>query len=232
METKAEIDAAFDEAAQRVRDVSDIDTNTILLLYSLFKQATIGACNIPKPGIFSFTARQKWEAWSALGSTSSMDAKIRYIDTVNTLLCATADSSFGSAHANKNIKKPVALGVSVSCLAKTEKDLDDKDKTIFDWLKEGNVERVSSIITTEPTVINDPDEDGMSLLHWAADRGDELMLQLLLDNGASINMLDGDGQTALHYAYSCRHQACIKLLEERGADSGILDHEGLLPSDL
>lgn len=229
METKGEIDAAFDVAAHRIRDVSDIDTNTILLLYSLYKQATVGPCNIPKPGIFSFTARQKWEAWSALGSTSSIDAKIRYIDTVNALLCSTADSSSGS---NKNNKKPVALGVSVSCLAKTEENLDDRDKTIFDWLKEGNVERVFSIIATKPTIINDPDEDGMNLLHWAADRGDELMIQLLLDNGASINILDADGQTALHYAYSCRHQACIKLLEERGADTSILDHEGLLPSDL
>jgi hypothetical protein len=42
---------------------------------SLFKQATIGECNIPKPSVFSIEASAKWKAWDSLGDMSQASAR-------------------------------------------------------------------------------------------------------------------------------------------------------------
>lgn len=53
-----------------------------LQFYSLFKQATVGPCNEPKPGFFStdLVKKYKWEAWNKLGALSKDEAMQRYID--------------------------------------------------------------------------------------------------------------------------------------------------------
>ena len=47
--------------------------------YSLFKQATIGDCNIPSPGIFALTEKAKWNAWNALKGMGKEEAMQKYI---------------------------------------------------------------------------------------------------------------------------------------------------------
>lgn len=49
-------------------------------LYGLYKQGTIGKCNIPKPsGWFDLKGQAKWNAWSKLGDMSSDEAKSKYV---------------------------------------------------------------------------------------------------------------------------------------------------------
>lgn len=220
-----DLDSAFSDASEVVREFSNVDTPTMLRLYGLYKQATQGTCNISKPGIFNYTARQKWEAWNALGSTNLDDAKSQYIELVNNL---------ASNHKKEtlSVKKPSTFGVTVSCMAKMEQELDDSDKTVFDWLKEGKIEHVSSLLSVNPSLIAERDESKMALIHWAADRGDMPMIHLLVEKGADVNITDGDGQTPLHYAFACGHHECIRLLEELHADQNIRDNNGMLPSDL
>ncbi|RWS06287.1 enoyl-CoA delta isomerase 2: mitochondrial-like isoform X4, partial [Dinothrombium tinctorium] len=55
-------------------------------LYALYKQATVGPCNAPKPGTFDFVGKYKWEAWNKLGSMAKDEAKQQYIATVNKLV--------------------------------------------------------------------------------------------------------------------------------------------------
>ncbi|CAI4228817.1 unnamed protein product [Auanema sp. JU1783] len=50
-----------------------------LTFYSLFKQATVGSCNIPKPGFWNLREKYKWEAWSSLDDLSADDAMTRYV---------------------------------------------------------------------------------------------------------------------------------------------------------
>lgn len=219
-----DVDSAFEEATASARNLTNLDTDTLLRLYSLYKQATIGVCNISRPSIFSYTARQKWDAWNSLGSLSSSEAKVRYVELVGSLDTNTDESEKKS--------KPSALGVAVSCMAKTEEELDDSDKNIFDWLKEGNTQQVSALLEKIPSLLSQSDDDGMTLLHWSADRGNTSMIQLLADKGANVNAVDTAGQTALHYAYACGHGDCIRLLEERGADPNIRDNDGQLPNEL
>ena len=57
----------------RVEDV------TLLELYGLYKQATIGNINIPRPGMFNLRGQAKWDAWKHFEGLLSEEAKRRYI---------------------------------------------------------------------------------------------------------------------------------------------------------
>lgn len=51
---------------------------------ALYKQATIGDCNIPRPGGFlNFEANAKWDAWNALKGVSKEDAMRRYVEAID-----------------------------------------------------------------------------------------------------------------------------------------------------
>ncbi len=225
MEAFVDLDAAFKQASETVRECVSVDTSTMLRLYGLYKQATQGTVNIPKPGIFSYTARQKWEAWNSLGTTSSNDAKSQYVELVNTLTVNQKPETSRAQRAS-------TFGVTVSCMAKVEQELDDRDKTVFDWLKEGSMENVLSLLEVNPSFVSQRDESKMALIHWAADRGDSAMIELLAKRGADVDITDGDGQTPLHYAFACGHDECIRLLEKLGANRSLRDANGMLPSDL
>lgn len=217
MEPLLDTDSAFERATNSIRDCTITDSRLLLRLYGLYKQATVGDCNIPKPSYLNFTARQKWEAWDSLRSTSQSEAKGTYADLVGEIQAHQSDSP-----------KSSTMGVAVSCMRNTDQELGDSQKTIFDWVKEGNVTRVSHLLLTEPSLALGSDEEGLTLLHWAADRGDARMISLLASNNCDLNAVDHSGQTALHYASSCGHAHCVRVLQERGANPAIRDNDGNL----
>ena len=50
---------------------------------ALYKQATVGDCNIPRPGGFlNFEANAKWDAWHALVGVSKEEAMRRYVEAI------------------------------------------------------------------------------------------------------------------------------------------------------
>ena len=58
----------FEEIAEFVRSwhpAKTVSNEDKLAGYSLFKQATIGDCNIPAPSMFNFTVREN-NAWNEL----------------------------------------------------------------------------------------------------------------------------------------------------------------------
>ena len=62
------------------------DNETLLKLYSLYKQATAGDNNEAAPAnAFDFVAKFKHEAWEKLKGTTKDDAMQQYIDLVNRL---------------------------------------------------------------------------------------------------------------------------------------------------
>ncbi|KAK2509720.1 hypothetical protein MC885_019981 [Smutsia gigantea] len=50
-----------------------------LLVYSVYKQATQGDCNIPAPPDTDMKAKAKWEAWNGNKGMSKMDAMRIYV---------------------------------------------------------------------------------------------------------------------------------------------------------
>lgn len=207
----------FNKAANHIKTLaSKLDSTQLLELYSHYKQATEGPCNIPKPRFYEVQAKQKWEAWNSLGSLSQDEAKNIYIHLVYSL-----DPEF-----EKNDTSP--SWITVSSLQNNEDSLSDDEKTIFDHIKDGDFKNFVSKLDN----LNQIDSDGMGLIHWAADRGDLRILKHLINSKANLNLLDSEGQTALHYAVSCDHFDCVKLLVDSGADVNLKDSDGNLAIDL
>lgn len=78
--------AEFDAAAAAVKDLPQRPSDLELLdLYGLFKQATVGDNDTPKPGMLDFKGKAKWEAWTKLKGLSKEDAEKKYIALVDEL---------------------------------------------------------------------------------------------------------------------------------------------------
>uniref|UniRef100_A0A8C6PBC7 Acyl-CoA-binding domain-containing protein 5 n=1 Tax=Nothobranchius furzeri TaxID=105023 RepID=A0A8C6PBC7_NOTFU len=62
-------------------------SNDIMLkFYSYYKQATIGACNIPRPGFWDAVGKAKWDAWNSLGDMAKEEAMAAYVDQMKLIL--------------------------------------------------------------------------------------------------------------------------------------------------
>ncbi|MEZ2337828.1 acyl-CoA-binding protein [Mucilaginibacter sp. RCC_168] len=62
------------------------DNETLLRLYSLYKQATEGDINTDNPpGMFDFVAKAKYDAWLNLKGVTADAARQQYIDLVKEL---------------------------------------------------------------------------------------------------------------------------------------------------
>jgi diazepam-binding inhibitor (GABA receptor modulator, acyl-CoA-binding protein) len=76
------------EAAKALTKTFNIkpDNETLLKLYSLYKQGAEGDVNIEEPSnMFDFVGKAKYNAWSTLKGTSKEIAMQSYVDLVNEL---------------------------------------------------------------------------------------------------------------------------------------------------
>ncbi|XP_026698040.1 enoyl-CoA delta isomerase 2, mitochondrial isoform X2 [Athene cunicularia] len=79
----------FEKAQEQVKLLKkDPGNETKLKLYALFKQATEGPCNSPKPGMLDFVKKAKWDAWNSLGNLSQDNARQKYTELVSSLVSA------------------------------------------------------------------------------------------------------------------------------------------------
>jgi diazepam-binding inhibitor (GABA receptor modulating acyl-CoA-binding protein) len=76
----------FNDAAQRVTQLKNRPSDDILLqLYALYKQATVGDNDKPKPSMFDPVASQKWNIWKEYEGMSKEKAMLNYIRLVKKL---------------------------------------------------------------------------------------------------------------------------------------------------
>lgn len=82
-----DIKTQFDEAVAGSKSLSTKpDNETLLQLYSLYKQATEGDVTGEAPtNPFDFVNKAKYEAWSALKGKSADESMQQYVDLVNKL---------------------------------------------------------------------------------------------------------------------------------------------------
>ena len=64
---------------------TDNDNQTLLFLYSHYKQATIGDCNISKPIFYDIKGNYKYTAWYKLKGMDEKTAKKKYIKKIKEL---------------------------------------------------------------------------------------------------------------------------------------------------
>ncbi len=82
----ADLKAAFEQAMADSKNLSERPDNaTLLKIYALYKQGSVGDNNDAKPGFGDMVARAKWDAWSKLKGTSQDEAMQQYIDLIESL---------------------------------------------------------------------------------------------------------------------------------------------------
>ncbi len=83
----SELDERFTAAADASKTLPKRpDNDTLLKLYALFKQGTLGDVQGKKPGFTDPVGKAKYQAWEQLKGMSSDDAKTAYADLVDSLL--------------------------------------------------------------------------------------------------------------------------------------------------
>jgi acyl-CoA-binding protein len=59
-----------------------VDTKTKLMLYGLYKQATVGPNTTPQPRRTDLMGTYKWKAWKACGDMSKDEAQRKYLEAL------------------------------------------------------------------------------------------------------------------------------------------------------
>ena len=86
----SKINPEFERAAKAAKSLPERpDNETMLQLYALFKQGSVGDVEGERPGFFDFVGVAKFEAWGKLKGTAIDEAQARYISLVAKLSDAT-----------------------------------------------------------------------------------------------------------------------------------------------
>lgn len=79
----------FADAQERVKTLPERpDNDSLLELYALFKQGSVGDATGKRPGMMDFVARAKFDQWAKKKGTSKDDAMRAYVALVDKLLAA------------------------------------------------------------------------------------------------------------------------------------------------
>ena len=82
----SDLQAQFEAAAAAAQNLSKRpDNDTLLKLYSLYKQATTGDVQGKRPGFTNPVGRVKYDAWKKIKGLGQEDAMQQYVDLVRGL---------------------------------------------------------------------------------------------------------------------------------------------------
>ncbi len=82
----SDLKARFDQAVADSKQLPEKPDNmTLLKIYALFKQASVGEVDGKRPGFTDMVGRAKWDAWNGLKGTPADQAMQDYIDLIEGL---------------------------------------------------------------------------------------------------------------------------------------------------
>ena len=82
----ADLQTAFEQAVAASTQLPERPAPfTLLRIYALYKQATVGDAGGERPGLTDPVGRAKWDAWSALQGHGREAAMQDYIDLIGSL---------------------------------------------------------------------------------------------------------------------------------------------------
>jgi acyl-CoA-binding protein len=82
----SDLKTQFEKAAQEAQKLpKKPDNDTLLRLYALYKQATVGDVSGKRPGFMDMVGQAKYDAWAKVKGTSKDSAMQAYIDLVDKL---------------------------------------------------------------------------------------------------------------------------------------------------
>ncbi|MBA4367334.1 MAG: acyl-CoA-binding protein [Desulfobacterium sp.] len=83
----SDLKVKFEKAAADVQKLKQKpDNDTLLKLYALYKQGSVGEVTGKRPGFTDFKGRAKYDAWAKLQGTAQKKAMEDYISLVEKLL--------------------------------------------------------------------------------------------------------------------------------------------------
>lgn len=81
-----DLKAKFDAAVVASKQLPEKpEPATLLQIYALYKQATVGDVSGDRPGMTDFVARAKYDAWAAKTGQTMAQAQQAYIDLIESL---------------------------------------------------------------------------------------------------------------------------------------------------
>lgn len=82
----SDLNADFEAAVAQSKNLSERPDNpTLLKIYALYMQATVGDNTEKKPSFSDVVGRAKWEAWEKVKGNDADAAKQQYIDLIASL---------------------------------------------------------------------------------------------------------------------------------------------------
>ena len=82
----ADLQARFEQAVAESKQLPEKPDNmTLLKLYALYKQASVGDVEGKRPGFSDMVGRAKYDAWATLQGKSADEARQEYIDLIESL---------------------------------------------------------------------------------------------------------------------------------------------------
>lgn len=82
----SDLKSRFEAAVANSKNLSERpDNSTLLQIYALYKQGTVGDNTEKKPGFSDMVGRAKWDAWAKLKGTAGDDAMQQYVDLIESL---------------------------------------------------------------------------------------------------------------------------------------------------
>lgn len=198
----AEFEAAADQVSSGAIDITRATQDRQLEIYALFKQATRGDCNSPKPSALQMAAAAKWEAWNRLKGVPESAAMQTYVAAVTSFQNGPAGSSAQPAgHGLGAVGLKGGLEAAgdwyqdehISENVAADSGSGDAGRSIRDCAREGQtIELRHALSKVAPgnlaSVVDSVDEAGRSALIWAADRGHSSAVACLLEHGASVDL--------------------------------------------
>jgi ankyrin repeat protein len=100
---------------------------------------------------------------------------------------------------------------------------------IHDAAENGNLEKVKSLLQSNPGLVYRKDSTGRTALHYAAMNDTVEIAEALIVKRADVNTADNTGTTPLHLAANSGNRQMVELLLASGASLNPKDKTGLTP---
>ena len=86
MSKDQQVKTDFEKACNDIKTKTNLDNDTLLVLYGLYKQANEGDCDTAKPNFLDPKGQAKWTAWNENKGLDQQTAMRRYIRKVKSIL--------------------------------------------------------------------------------------------------------------------------------------------------
>lgn len=209
----------FEAACQKVKLTADLDADSTLLFYGLFKQAMNGPPTDPPPS--GLIAGQKFAAWKRHEGKSKQQAMEEYVQLAATLAQEAKLSSYGNT-----VSRFTMESTSLNPAAVSSQEID----SLCVQIRSGKLDP-DLLRRLTPNV---QDSEGLTPLHHAADAGQaEIVRDIVATEGVDVNIQDLAGMTPLHYAVVLESVEVVQeLLKSSSLDLSITDADGQTAADM